>query len=170
MKENDRALALPNPDHIGIVVKDVDKTVEYLSYVGIPGPWKIFYHTAGADGLMVGKPFKIRIAAAKVGSVVFELIQPIDNDSLWAQFLENRGEGLQHIAFSISNFDAWVSRLQAQGSTIVVGGRVSVQKDDNTIEAFGNPNGDRWCYLENRSRGGIVIELMDNLLGLAPLF
>ncbi|MFC1956884.1 VOC family protein [Chloroflexota bacterium] len=173
MEKNAEISSLPNPDHIGIVVRDVDKTVEFLSLAGVPGPWKVFNHEA-KDGLVVGAPFKIKIGAAKVGSVVFELIQPLDSDSVWARFLESKGEGIQHLAFGVSSFDEWVSRLKAQGYGIVVGGRVSLEVENDTMKAVGDPNGDRWCYLENSSQGGgFIIEFMDNLdnpLGLSPLF
>ena len=107
---------------MGIVlpkVKDVDKTIEFLSSTAGLGPWQIFEYSAEKDEVMVGEPFKIKVAWADVGGpLVYELIQPLVGRSVWAQFLETKGEGLHVIAYSTpSNWGEIVPKLQAQGAT-----------------------------------------------------
>lgn len=137
--------ALPFPNHLGAVVKDADKTAEVLSSIGI-GPWQTFEVSPTKDEMIVGEPFKMKVVWARLGeALVLELLQPL-TESHWSQFLETNGEGLHHIAFSISNYDEVVSKLQEQGGRMVAG---SIQK------------GKRWCYFDIKPRG-VIIELMDN--------
>ena len=95
------------------------------------------------------KPFHLHIQWARLwADVVIEVLQPVDSESLWAKFLETHGEGLQHMAFSVSNFDELVSKLKAQGGRVLVGGP----------STFG---GKRWCYIETKP-GGLIVEPMED--------
>jgi methylmalonyl-CoA/ethylmalonyl-CoA epimerase len=129
------------PDHIGVVVKDVEKTAEFLSSTLGIGPWRISRNLSFKK-MFVGQPYSLHTAHANLGSVELELLQPLEEESLWGQFLKTRGEGLQHIAFKVSNWDEMVSKLKER-ATMVVGGV--------------NPYGKRWAYFETKP-GGILVE------------
>jgi len=135
-------VALGLPHHIGVVVKDIDKATKFLSSTLGIGPWDISKNLVFKE-MFVGQPFRINAAHAKLESVELELLQPLEEGSLWGQFLKARGEGLHHISFKVSNWDEMVSKLQEQ-VTMVVGGI--------------NPYGKRWCYFETEP-GGIIFEL-----------
>lgn len=139
-------VALPSPNHIGVVVKDVDKTTKFLSSMWGLGPWHTLDCKARKDDMIVGEPFRLKIAFAKLGSTVLELLQPVEGNSIWAQALETEGEGIHHIAFSVSNWDEMVSKLQERGGKMV-GGAIF--------------DGKRWCYFDTKP-GGIIVEFMDN--------
>ncbi len=147
MQSESGAIALPPPFKISAVVKDIDKTTEFLSRSTGLGPWEIFEFSPQKDELMVGEPFKLKVAWANVGKpLVYELIQPLEGRSVWSQFLETKGEGLHLLAYSIpSTWEEVVKTLQAQGATMLAGG---------TFE------GERWCFLDTRP-GGIRIELTE---------
>ena len=147
MQSESGAIALPPPFKISAVVKDIDKTTEFLSGSAGLGPWEIFESSPQKDELMVGEPFKLKVAWANVGRpLVYELIQPLEGRSVWSQFLETKGEGLHLLAYSVpSTWEEIVKKLQAQGATMLAGG---------TYE------GKRWCYLDTRP-GGIRIELTE---------
>ena len=144
-------VALPSPNHIGVVVKDVDKTSKFLSSMWGLGPWHTLDYKARKDDMIVGEPFRLKIAFAKLGSTVLELLQPVEGNSIWAQALETEGEGIHHIAFSVSNWDEMVSKLQDEGSKMLVCARV----------VGGTYDGKRWCYFDTKP-GGIIVEFMDN--------
>ena len=90
----------------------------------------------------MGKPFWQRVAHAKLGSTILELVQQLEGGGPWPEFLESKGEGLHHIAFTISNFDEMVAGLKKQGAKMIAGGLYQ---------------GKRWCYFAT-APGGIVIE------------
>lgn len=130
-------VTLPSPDHIGVVVKDIDKTVEFLSSVWGIGPWELGEY-APKDA-----PVKLKLAFGDLGNGLrLELIQPVAGKSLWSDFLEEKGEGIQHIAYMIKNWDELVPKLMDRGGKILVSG------------AF---QGNRFYYWE--TPGGIIIQL-----------
>jgi hypothetical protein len=87
---------------VGIVVRDLDATMrKYVDEYGI-GPWKIYEFNAGnANGLReYGQPVERswRLAVAMVGNVQWELIEPLDDEGIYARFLAEKGGGVHHIA------------------------------------------------------------------------
>jgi len=156
MSSDTGAAALPPLYHINAVVKDIDKTMEFLSLIWGLGPWQVMEFTIDKDDLLVGEPCSIKLAGAKLGPTILELIQPVVGRSIWSEFLETNGEGLHHIAFSVPNWDEMVSKLQEQGGRMVAGGFV----DKKT--------GMRWCYFDTKP-GGIVLEFEEKVEGRGPV-
>jgi len=137
------AVALPaSIDHIGVVVEDIDKTMEFLSSIWGLGPWQTLEVSFGRDRLIVGEPFRQKLAWAKLGPTTLELIQQIEGGGPWPEFLKTSGEGVHHIGFKLSNYDEMVSKLQQHGGKMVVGGVYE---------------GKRWCYFDIKP-GGILVE------------
>lgn len=98
---------------IGIVVRDVEATVRrYEENYGI-GPWQFFDVTPeiAPDLREFGEPIKggTRNATTKVGHVWWELTQPLDDHSIFARFLAEKGEGVHHIAVRARDFDGAVA-------------------------------------------------------------
>ena len=145
MPSDTGAVALPAPNHISVVVEDIDKTMEFLSSIWGLGPWQAVEISLGKGELMVGGPFRQRVAWAKLGPITLELIQQLEGGGPWPEFLRTKGEGLHHIGFSISNWDEMVSKFRAEGGKMIVGG---IYK------------GKRWCYFDTKP-GGTVVELFE---------
>lgn len=87
---------------IGIVVRNLDAAIrKYVDDYGI-GPWEIHKFSPGDlhDLREYGKPVthNTRIATTMIGHVMWELIEPLDNESMFARFLAEKGEGVHHIA------------------------------------------------------------------------
>ena len=83
---------------IGIVVPDLDAAVRtYRDVYGI-GPWEIFEigPENSQDVRLYGQPveWRGRAAITMVGHVMWELIQPLDDNGLFARFLAERGGGV----------------------------------------------------------------------------
>src|SRR5215471_15212007 len=94
---------------IGIVVRELETTIRrYVDEYGI-GPWEIHEFAAGnAEDLNEhGQPVERswRLATTMVGQVQWELIEPRDDQSDYARFLAERGEGVHHIAVAPTNYD-----------------------------------------------------------------
>ena len=113
---------------IGIVVRDLDATLRrYVDDFGI-GPWQVFEITPeiAPDLEHDGEPIRssTRAAVTTVGSVMLELIQPLDNEGIFARFLAEKGEGVHHIAMgtSASEFDELVAEQVRRGRTLLLSG------------------------------------------------
>ena len=135
---------------IGMVVKDMDKTIEYYESVGI-GPFKQMKKIAFVKREFWGKPvpvdsIKSRITAAQMGPIQIELIEPVEGDSHWKRYLDTRGEGIHHFGFFVDDIDKEEAKVVEQGLDIVYSSRF----DD----------GGGVCYFDP-GRGGVLFELID---------
>ena len=111
---------------IGIVVRDLDATLRrYVDDYGI-GPWQIFEVTPenAPDLRHDGQPVKgsARSAVAMVGNVMWELTQPLDDLSLFARFLAEKGEGVHHLAVTTPNFDEVIAEHTKGGAVLPLSG------------------------------------------------
>ena len=109
--------------HIGVVVRDMNKTIERLTALGI-GPFKPRILPPDAQEKYRGKPFvpskRVAIQITQIGNMELELIQPIDGKSPHREFLDKKGEGIQHLGFFVDNLEEDVKRLTAEGADILL--------------------------------------------------
>ena len=136
-----------NIHHVGAIVRDVDKAAEYYESLGI-GPFEpitlnIKERILRCKVINVND-LKSKVREAQVGSIRFELIQPIEGESIWKEFLENKGEGAHHIAFVVDDIDNEEAELVKKGFKVIYRSRYS--------------NGGT-TYFETDKIGGVVFEL-----------
>ncbi|MGD1118361.1 MAG: VOC family protein [Dehalococcoidales bacterium] len=109
--------------HVGIVVKDMEKTIERLTELGI-GPFKPRILPADARETYRGQPFipsqRVAIQIAQIGNLEIELVQPISGKSPHQEFLDEKGEGIQHLGFIVDNLEEDVKRLTTEGSSVLL--------------------------------------------------
>jgi methylmalonyl-CoA/ethylmalonyl-CoA epimerase len=108
---------------IGIVVSNLEATVRrYEDDFGI-GPWELTQIDLGDanDYREHGQPVERsnRVAFAMVGQVMWELIEPLDEDGIYARFLAEKGEGVHHIAVATPNFDETVAQAERKHDLIL---------------------------------------------------
>jgi methylmalonyl-CoA/ethylmalonyl-CoA epimerase len=108
---------------LGIVVRDLEATVRrYVDDYGI-GPWRFDRIDLGAanDYREYGEPVERsnRIAIAMVGRVMWELIEPLDEDGIYARFLAEKGEGVHHVAVATPDFDETVARAERKDGVML---------------------------------------------------
>ena len=71
------------------MVKDLDKTIEYFSSLGI-GPFEPLQRPPMVERRVRGKPadYKLKIALAQLGQIQLELIQPVQGECVQNEFLD----------------------------------------------------------------------------------
>ena len=126
--------------HIAVIVKDIDKAVAYYESLGIA--------TAGREVAFPEEKPKIRAKFVEIGKVPIEFIQPLEGESEYKTFLENKGEGVQHIAFAIDNLDEECVKLEDKGVSIIVKGKAPA--------AFGSMS----AHFDTRQVGDFAIQLI----------
>ena len=151
MASNAGAVGLPAlPAHIGVVVKDIDKAIEFFRSTYDTRRWQVVgEYLPRKEDLIAGETFKLKIALIELGAVTLELLQPLGKEkSPWSQFLETNGDGLHHIAYRVSNFDEIISKLKEQEIGVLIGGYTK--------------EGGSWAYMNTGTKpGGVIIEIMD---------
>jgi methylmalonyl-CoA/ethylmalonyl-CoA epimerase len=111
---------------VGLVVKDCMGTLKkYNDDYGI-GPWNIYEMGPDSvtDMIIRDKPetYAMRAAVAMVGDVMIELIEPLDDKSIYAEWLKEHGDGIHHILFDVDDPDKTVDFFKGKGIGTLQGG------------------------------------------------
>lgn len=133
---------------VGVVVRDVEKVRERLEYLGI-GPFQEMKLPPDRQELFRGKPAlaDATIMAATLGETQLELVQPLARESPHREFLETKGEGIQHIMVVVDDIEKEIKRLTDKGCTLLLDIRM--------------PGGVHGAYIDLHA-GGIVVEMFQN--------
>jgi catechol 2,3-dioxygenase-like lactoylglutathione lyase family enzyme len=111
---------------VAIAVWDLQAGVEkYWKLLGI-GPWDVYdwEYPRVTERTYMGKKSWARekIALVQLGGIELELVQPVEGDSIYLDFLEKHGEGLHHLQFKDEKIDEVAATLEDQGFPCVQGG------------------------------------------------
>jgi methylmalonyl-CoA/ethylmalonyl-CoA epimerase len=96
-------------NHVGIAVRSIEDQRAF--YEGTLG--------AQFEGVQEVANQKVRVAFFKINDVRLELLEPTDPSSPVAKFLETRGEGLHHLAFTVDNIQDRINDLQKSGLRMI---------------------------------------------------
>ncbi len=145
--------------HIGWVVRDCRAAQRELAERLGAGPFLSAGNESRFDHALVhGKPvpFALRIAFGALGGVLLELLEPLDDRSPHAEFLATHGEGLHHIAYLVTDFDARLAAARAAARAAAADPAPGL-----LIDGTGPGNPVRWVYLNAAASRGTVIELLE---------
>jgi len=143
---------------VAIIVPDLDKAVEaYWKWFGI-GPWHIYtygrplvkamtYHGTPAD-------YKMRVALGYLGSTRIELIQPLEGDTVYADFVREHGYGVHHLGVLVDDMQAALAEAEAAGLTMTMDGT-----------GFGADGDGHYAYLDTEGKIGVTVELIERPKG-----
>ncbi len=130
---------------VGVVVKDVNQVAERLAFLGI-GPFQEMKLPTDRKELFRGKSAlaDAKIMGAALGGIQLELIQPVATESPHREFLETRGEGIQHIMVVVDDIEKEIKRLTDKGCTVLLDIHM--------------PGGHHGAYIDLHA-GGIIVEM-----------
>jgi catechol 2,3-dioxygenase-like lactoylglutathione lyase family enzyme len=144
---------------IGVVVRDLDRSIRVLSDVFGIGPFSRVDKWPPSDRsdferYYFDEPaeFTARMAFVDLGAVELELIQPLEGKSIWSDFLESRGEGIHHIRFNTPNHEPVIKYLEHQG--------IGTSQMGSGIRP-----GTFWVNFDTDEAVGFTIEIMKALPG-----
>ena len=121
MGKNEAKSPISKVIQVGVVVRDVEKTVERLTSLGI-GPFQEMVLPSGRVGWFRGDPMHadFKIYGAMIGDIQIELIQPLSGNSPHMEFLEMKGEGFQHIACAVEDVQTAVDKLVEKDASVLM--------------------------------------------------
>ncbi len=127
------------PEHIGIAVKDLS--------ISVPLFEKLLnsqcYKTETVESEAVNTAF------FKTGDTKIELVQSTTEEGVIAKFIERKGEGMHHIAFEVSDIEAEMARLQAEGF-VLLNEKPKLGADNKLV-----------CFLHPKGTNGVLVELCE---------
>src|SRR6185436_12973818 len=92
-------------EHIGIAVKSLAQSVPlFEKLLNTPCYKTEFVETE-----------KVNTAFFKTGENKIELLESTEPDGVIARFVDKKGEGIHHIAFTVADIEAEMERLKKEG-------------------------------------------------------
>ncbi len=127
-------------DHIGIAVKSIDEAK------------KFWVDTLGLKHLRTENvpEQKVRVAVLAAGETTVELLEPTAADSPVQKFLDQRGEGLHHLAFATDKLAGHLQALKAANLRLI--------DEEPRIGA----GGARIAFIHPKSAHGVLIEMCEH--------
>jgi methylmalonyl-CoA epimerase len=127
-------------DHIGILVKDMETSLKkYTSYLGLELKEVEEVEVENATN---------RLAFLPVGETNVELIHTTARSGFPADFLEQHGEGIHHIAFEVDDIDRIFDELRSRGVEFL------------WDQIIGGAHGSRIAFFKPEEFNGVYIELV----------
>ena len=89
---------------------------------------------------------KVDTAFFKVGESKVELLGATESDSVIATYVDNKGEGMHHIAFEVDDIHSELQRLRNEGFTVL--NDEPAKGADNKLVAFVHPKDNHGVLVE----------------------
>ncbi|GBD97704.1 4-hydroxymandelate synthase [bacterium BMS3Abin06] len=135
-------------DHIGIVVKSIEKGIEH---------WEKVFEYKKMTNVVINSRQKVRVVfLSKENSLTVKLIEPTDESSPTYKFAR-KGGGLHHICFKCEDMNKELKRFSEKGLRVLAAPQPG--------EAFGNEN-IAFVY----AKQGLNIELIETDIKAGRLF
>jgi len=155
-KDDKRKLSFLNNGvaQVAIIVEDLDKAVEnYWKMFGI-GNWHMYTYGKPLVKKMTyhGKPgeYKMRVALSYLGPMRIELIEPMEGDTVYADFVKEHGYGVHHFGVLVDNMEEAIAEAEAAGLVMTMDGA-----------GFGRDGDGHYAYLDTEDQLGVTIELIE---------
>jgi methylmalonyl-CoA/ethylmalonyl-CoA epimerase len=127
-------------EHIGIAVKELA--------VSIPLFEKLLNSACYKTESVASE--QVNTAFFKQGDTKIELLESTLPDGVIARYIDKKGEGIHHIAFEVTDIEAEMKRLQAEGFVLL--NDTPKKGADNKLI----------CFLHPKGTNGVLIELCQN--------
>jgi len=137
--------------HIGVVYKDFSKVVEKIKDLyGMPNINVVdAIIEVNTNIKELTKPLKIKVGFATFGNTMIELFEPLDDNSIYSEFLETIPEGgIHHVGILVENIDEELKKWDSKGIKRIISGILPTN---------------RFVYYDTREMFGYVTELLDNV-------
>ena len=123
-------------DHLGIAVRSIDQAMEFFEKIlGLK-----------CEGIETVESQKVKTAFFAVGETHIELLEPTSDDSPVAKFLENKGEGIHHVAYQTEDIEAQLNMARENGCRLI---------NETPVKGAGNKN---IAFLHPKSTLGVLTE------------
>ncbi len=129
-------------EHIGIAVNSLEKSIPLFEQL----LGTLCYKTESVTSENVNTAF------FKTGESKIELIEDSTEGSIIQKFIEKKGEGIHHIAFSTDNIEGEIKRLKSLGFEFIQ--EIPKKGADNKLI----------CFLKPKSTNGVLVELCQEIV------
>jgi len=143
-------ILVPEFHQYGYVTRDLKAKKEwYTKHMGL-GPWReLEWNSDNSRIEQVKGRYRFKIAIAMMGPMEFELIEPVEGDLIYNEYLErNKYGGIHHMGVRIKDLDAMMKKFNDLGIYSIGTGTHLAR-------------GVRIAYMDVRPQADMIIELME---------
>jgi len=136
-------------DQLGFVFKDIEKHAKILENLfNIPKFTFLppFSNMVKLRGKEISTTTKIGFS--RNFNTQIELIQPIEGESLYKEFVDQGREGLHHISLFIEDLQLYIDQFQRFGYEVIYSGQIGKRV---------------WAYLDTEKDLGLILELQETI-------
>ena len=127
-------------DHVGLAVTDLDEAIERWSKTfGLEVAHREINESQGVEEAMLDLADGTRL----------QLLAPLNSDSTIAKFLERSGEGMQQLAFRVTDIDEAMAKVLSVGMRLIY------------PESRVGTAGSRINFVHPKDVGGVLVELVE---------
>lgn len=142
---------------ICVIVNDLERYAQnYRTILGFDVPTEVqtthdYQHT---QATYFGQPMnaKAQIVSFMMGNVAFELLQPLDEGSVWMDDLKQHGTGIHHIAFNVPRIAPAAAFFADHGYQV-------------TQQGLFTGRSGSYAYLDTDKDLGLTLELLEHYNG-----
>lgn len=143
---------------IAIIVEDLDQAVQqYWKVFGI-GPWYIYTYGPPLVKTMSyrGQPteYSMRIGLSYFGQMRVELIEPLTDNTVYADYVRQHGYGVHHFGILVDDMREALAEASQAGLAMTMDGA-----------GFGRDGDGHFAYLDTEKLIGVTLELIDRPQG-----
>ncbi|MEG9226327.1 methylmalonyl-CoA epimerase [Aeromicrobium sp. Sec7.5] len=128
-------------DHVGIAVPDLDEAISF--YSSLFGLESVHEETNDEQGVR-----EAMLAVGDSGSFI-QLLAPLSPDTTIGKFLAKNGQGIQQLAYRVSDLDVVSATLRERGARLLYD------------EARTGTGGSRVNFVHPKDAGGVLVELVE---------
>lgn len=117
---------------VGVVVEDCKLASQYFSNLGFSIEKEVYQsHDLG-----------IKFCHVRVGSMMFEFIEPTRDSGVYREYLNNKGEGIADMSFTVKDLESETQSLVKKGADLLISTNeyslVDVRKEGNMMFRLSN--------------------------------
>ncbi len=139
---------------ICIVVPDIERAAKNFYEVFGVGPWHFYTYGKPLVKRMtrngVATEYKMKVALSNIGTMRIELIEPLEGDTVYKEFIENHGYGIHHLGLLTDDMNQSIEKAKEAGLKMTMDGA-----------GFGPDDDGHYAYLDTEKLIHTTFELIE---------
>jgi hypothetical protein len=147
------------PFQIAFVVHDLERAAKAFDASLAAGPWRCWLFGPQGEGREYrGEPaeWTLRLALSN-RAPQYELIEPVQGPSIHADWLRERGESFQHVAYVVESLERTTAEMEAAGHPVIA-----------RIHSFGAASEGAAAYYDTAEALGFLVEAVEPPSAMPP--
>jgi hypothetical protein len=151
---NEPKFPVGNMAQVCIVVPDLERAVKNFYHIFGIGPWHFYTYGKPLVKRMTrnGKPaeYKMKVALSYFGKMRLELIEPMEGETVYKEFVEKHGYGVHHLGILTNNMQESIQKAADAGIEMTMDGA-----------GFGPDDDGHYAYLNTENLICTTLELIE---------